>query len=85
MKLDDICKILTESLIQLDKLKEEDNSFSYEVDLFDYGYLDSFGVVELFKKFVTYIAPSKLVLRYSWIRQTLILFFKCRMQLFRKF
>ncbi len=47
MKLDDICKILTESLIQLDKLKEEDNNFSYEVDLFDYGYLDSFGVVEL--------------------------------------
>ncbi len=47
MKIDDICKILSDSLIELNKLKEDDENFSFEVDLFDYGYLDSFGVVEL--------------------------------------
>ena len=50
MKIDDICKILSDSLIELNKLKEDDENFSFEVDLFDYGYLDSFGVVELLEE-----------------------------------
>jgi len=47
MTFEDICKKLTDSLIELNKLKENDSNFSWTVDLFDYGYLDSFGVVEL--------------------------------------
>ena len=47
MPTDDICKELSASLIRLDKTAKDDQNFSWEVDLFDYGYLDSFGVVEL--------------------------------------
>tara|TARA_B100001057_G_C22867153_1_gene957054 strand:+ start:4357 stop:4617 length:261 start_codon:yes stop_codon:yes gene_type:complete len=47
MPIDNICKELSASLIKIEKIAEDDKDFSWEVDLFDYGYLDSFGVVEL--------------------------------------
>ena len=28
-------------------LSKDDNTFNYNTDLFDYGYLDSFGIVQL--------------------------------------
>ena len=33
--------------IKIKKADKSDENFSLDVDLFDYGYLDSFGVVEL--------------------------------------
>ena len=47
MSIDNICSELSTSLIKLEKVTKDDQNFSWEVDLFDYGYLDSFGVVEL--------------------------------------
>jgi|TARA_B100001939_G_C16867720_1_gene584921 D-alanine--poly(phosphoribitol) ligase subunit 2 len=47
MSIDNICSELSTSLIKLKKVTKDDQNFSWEVDLFDYGYLDSFGVVEL--------------------------------------
>tara|TARA_B100000927_G_C16164287_1_gene348698 strand:- start:200 stop:460 length:261 start_codon:yes stop_codon:yes gene_type:complete len=47
MSIDNICSELSTSLIKLEKVTKDDQNFSWEIDLFDYGYLDSFGVVEL--------------------------------------
>tara|TARA_B100001059_G_C17776683_1_gene551703 strand:+ start:1064 stop:1318 length:255 start_codon:yes stop_codon:yes gene_type:complete len=47
MNFNDICNNLTDALIELNKIKKDDKNYSLTVDLFDYGYLDSFGVVEL--------------------------------------
>ena len=47
MNIDQICKELSNILQKLEKADITDKNFSFDVDLFDYGYLDSFGVVEL--------------------------------------
>ena len=47
MNVEQICKELSNILQKLEKADTTDKNFSFDVDLFDYGYLDSFGVVEL--------------------------------------
>ena len=47
MNIEKINATLSEIFQKIGKVDAEDAHFSYDVDLFDYGYLDSFGVVEL--------------------------------------
>ena len=42
-----LCEELTDILRKLKKIEPDDDVYSWSIDLFDYGYLDSFGVVEL--------------------------------------
>ena len=39
--------VLVELIREIGAVDEDDLDFSVTVDLFDYGYLDSFGIVEL--------------------------------------
>ena len=39
--------ILNELIREIADVEDDDTDFSNSVDLFDYGYLDSFGIVEL--------------------------------------
>lgn len=47
MEIDSICQKISEILRKIGKIDKDDQNFNFDVDLFDYGYLDSFGVVEL--------------------------------------
>ena len=47
MDVEQICREVSNILQKLEKADTTDKNFSFDVDLFDYGYLDSFGVVEL--------------------------------------
>lgn len=47
MDVEQICRELSNILQRLEKADTTDKNYSFDVDLFDYGYLDSFGVVEL--------------------------------------
>ena len=46
MSKESILEHLTAFLRQSQKIEPDDEYFGPEVDLFDYGYLDSFGIVE---------------------------------------
>jgi D-alanine--poly(phosphoribitol) ligase subunit 2 len=47
MDVEQICNEISNIFQKLEKADTTDKNFSFDVDLFDYGYLDSFGVVEL--------------------------------------
>ena len=47
MSEDQICKKITKIFEIMGKIETPDSNFTYDIDLFDYGYLDSFGIVEL--------------------------------------
>ena len=47
MNVEQICREVSIILQKLEKTDTTDKNFNFDVDLFDYGYLDSFGVVEL--------------------------------------
>ena len=47
MEIDSICQKISEILRKIGKIDKDDQNFNFDVDLFDYGYLDSFGIVEL--------------------------------------
>ena len=47
MSEEQICRKITEILENMGKKEKSDTNFSPDIDLFDYGYLDSFGIVEL--------------------------------------
>lgn len=47
MQIDEIRNRLTTQVKQMAKVDEDDDDFTLDVHLFDYGYLDSFGATEL--------------------------------------
>lgn len=47
MEIEKICEEISYILKKMGKTDNSDKHFNFDVDLFDYGYLDSFGVVEL--------------------------------------
>ncbi|MFC5532409.1 acyl carrier protein [Cohnella yongneupensis] len=47
MKLDEICSILTDHIMKQFQIESDDDEFTPDVHLFDYGYIDSFGATEL--------------------------------------
>ena len=47
MDVENTSQRISRILREMGKVESSDENFSTDVDLFDYGYLDSFGVVEL--------------------------------------
>ncbi len=47
MTLDDIRSTLTAHIMQHFQIEPDDDEFTADVHLFDYGYIDSFGAAEL--------------------------------------
>lgn len=47
MDVEQTCQRICGLLKEMGKVETSDKNFSIDVDLFDFGYLDSFGVVEL--------------------------------------
>ncbi len=54
MEVDDIKNILRKHIIEHYAVPQDDVDFSDDVHLFDYGYIDSFGAVDL----VTFVENS---------------------------
>lgn len=64
-ELEETMQKLREFICSTFQVPDDDPEFSDDVHLFDYGYIDSFGAVELTtfveKEFTIQIAPSDLV------------------------
>ena len=49
MEAEQIKRTLRDYVVELSKISANDPDFNDEVHLFDYGYVDSFGALELFR------------------------------------